>query len=150
MNYQIVPLTLAHLRMIAPRLRAGDLAEIEASGMKPRHLLNYLYRHSTERHAAFVDGEIAAVWGCAGSLVQVTGEAWLFTTPAIERAPMAFIKEARKVLRGWLATRRQVMSSCLASYEQSVRFFALLGFEIGEPYEYGPKRAIFRHLKLER
>jgi len=147
--YKIVDAKPVHLSMVARRLRAGDLEEIEAAGETPRHLLFRLWRNSTHRWAAYVDGEIACVGGCAGPLASDVGEPWLFTTAAIERVPMAFARESQGWLREVLTIKRRLTTACLANYEKSLRLWTMLGFRVGDTIVY-PNGAQFRQLIMER
>lgn len=144
-----VEATLGHIRLLVPMLRAADRAEIDSMGVAPRHLLNRLWRSSTIRRSTFLDGEIAAMWGCAGPLLSSVGGPWLFTTSEAERAPMAFLKAARRGIEEMLDTRRTLVSSVAADYERSIRFMAMLGFTIGDPFEVSTG-ALFRTITLER
>ncbi|HEV2674160.1 MAG TPA: hypothetical protein VGV37_06420 [Aliidongia sp.] len=149
MSYLIQPATLAHVRALAPRLREGDRAEVEAVGAKPRHLMHKLWRTSHTRRTAFVDGEIAAMWGCAGTLLSPIGEIWLLTAPPVERVPVAFVKEARRGISEMLETHAILVSGVLASYGRAIRLMEILGFEIGAEYSM-PCGALFRELRMER
>lgn len=150
MRHTVEPATMSHMNQIADRLRKGDRSEIEATGFTPRRLLRSLWKNSHVRRTGFVDGEIAAVWGCAGVLLSPVGEMWLFTTPAVERVPMAFVKVARAEMSAILETKAVLVSSCLATYVQSVRLWKMLGFEMGAPFPMGPEAKLFRRMVMER
>lgn len=141
------PCTLAHIRAILPRLREDDRAELEAAG-KPRHVLIHLWRESSVRRSYFVDDEIAAVWGCSGALAGETGELWLFTTPAVERVPITFIKEARRSIHEMLHTHTTLVSGVLAGYAKAEKFLEGMGFVMGDAQPYGDK--MFRQVTLSR
>ena len=128
-RYEIVDCKPIHLSMVANRLRPEDRDEILATGSEPRHLLYSYFRNSAHRWAAFVDGDIALVGGCFGPLVSQEGAAWLYTTPAIERVPIAFAKEARRWLRQVLEEKTIITTTCIATYERSLRFWTMLGFK---------------------
>lgn len=131
MRYEIVKCRQEHLMAITPHLRADDLGEETATRVAPRHLLSSLWRDSFRRCAALVEGEIAAVWGFSGQLLSSEVNAWLFTSPAIEKAPLAFFREARAEIAAALQGRHAVVSECAASCVQALRFYDLLGFDIG-------------------
>ncbi len=149
-SYEIVPAKPVHLSMIARTCRADDRAEIEAAGQTPRHLMYKLYQKSFIARAGFVDGELAAVWGCTGSLLSSVGQMWLLTAPPIERIPIAFAKEARAMIREVLQHKRTLVSGCVDGYEKSLRLWSMLGFEIGEAVAVPPHGAMFRRLTMER
>jgi hypothetical protein len=138
---------LAHIRLLVPALRAEDRAEIEAQGFVPRHLLFRLWRWSSIRRTVFVDGEIAAIWGCEGAALARTGKAWLYTTPQAERVPIGFLKTARAGIRLMQESHPVLISDVDARYERSIRFMTMLGFHVGEPYQI-PSGAFLRRLTL--
>lgn len=139
---------MADLRAIAPVLRPDDLAEAKTAGAKVRHLLTNLYLNSLMSRAAFVDGEIAAVWGCGGALAGITAEPWLFTASVIERVPLAFFRVAREQVADMLQNHHALETGCLKNYSRSLRFWKMVGFEAVSEYEFGGRT--FVKLRLER
>lgn len=139
---------LSHIRMLVPRLRAADRREIEGAGRVPRHFLFQLVRTSHIRRTVFVSGEIAAMWGCGGAALGLVGEMWLFTTPAVERVPIGFLKTARRGITEVLQTRSRLVSEVAADYEASIRFMRMLGFTASKPYP-SPGGMLYRMLELE-
>jgi hypothetical protein len=144
------PATLADMRALSATLRPEDRAEIEAIGQKPRHFLIHLWLTSPYRRAYFVDGRIAAVAGYQGTLLSTIGHAWMLTTPEVERVPIGFLKAARQGRDEMLESVSALISGVAASYERSIRFMRLLGFEIGEPHPVPPFGRLFRDLRRER
>jgi hypothetical protein len=132
-RYAIIPATHAHCRALVLTLRPEDRAEVDSAGIPARHLVAQLYRGSYRRETAVVDGEVAAVWGMRGSLIGTSVEMWLMTTPAVARLPIAFFREARRILAEVLETKHVVVSRCGAEYHAAIRFFRMLGFDIGAP-----------------
>lgn len=139
----------SHLSAVAGRLRPEETVEISAAGETARHLIYRLWRDSPYRRAGLVDGEIAAVWGCSGMLSSSIGEAWLFTTPVIDKNPLIFVKVARREISRMLETKTQLVSACLLSCERSVRLWTMLGFRLENPVML-PNGAQFNPLVMER
>ena len=147
-RYEIIPCRLAHLREIQKTMRAQDRREFAIAGMNPRHRLHELYRMTAEPKTALIDGEVAAVWGDAASLLAPEGLMWLVTAPPIEKMPLAFFREARREL-GRLLEYRQRLRSCIAGpYKEAARFFALLKFQVSEPELIGGHE--YRRITLSR
>ncbi len=138
---------IAHVRMLVPRLRADDRLEIEAQGEIPRHLLFRLWRRSAIRRAVFVDGDMAALWGCQGGMLARTGAVWLYTADPVERVPLGFLKTASAGISEMLERWPMLISDVDARYERSIRFMRMLGFHVGEPFEL-PGGALFRRLTM--
>lgn len=138
MRYEIVPCKPIHAGMLARRLRADDRAEIVGLGhCDVRRVLRSLMRSSLYCRSAFVDGEMAAMWGVTGSLMDESGRAWLLTGPAVERVPLAFYREGRRQIEEMLKSRRVLVSQVAFSYDRAIRFFRMLGFSIGTPEPIG-------------
>lgn len=147
-RYEIMSCKLHHLRTLAATLRREDRAEFEMAGMVPRHRLYELWRMTVDPKAALVDGEVAAAWGDAAPLLATEGRMWMVTAPPIERVPLAFFREGRLDIEERLRVRH-ALSSCIAGpYDKAVRFFAMLGFEIGPPVLIGGNQ--YRDIRLER
>ena len=133
-RYRIVPCRIEHLREMARTMRGEDRAEIEGAGLVVRHVLMRLWRGTIQPRAAIVDGEVAAIWGDEGGLVEHAGRMWLFTAPPVERLPLAFFRETRREVAEKLAYRQVLVADVADSYLSAQRFFRLLGFTIGEPF----------------
>lgn len=161
LRYSIVPATITHVHQLAPRLRDGDRAEIEAAGLEPRRCLRGSFQAAIVRHTVFVfekdareradgDGEIAAMWGLGGVLLGDVGQPWLLTAPAIERVPLAFVKEARAQVAVMLALKPVLRNHVAADYAKAIGLLKMLGFRIAPPEPFGPRGALFREFELRR
>ncbi len=129
-------------------MRAEDRAEIEALGLKPRHVLIQQWQNSIEPKTALVDGEVAACWGDAAPMLAMEGSIWLFTAPPIERIKFAYFREARREIAERLQIRRSLKAHVTCDYERSLRFFALLGVRFGEPMNLNG--TLYREGRIER
>lgn len=148
MQYEIRECRLADLRALALTMRPADRAEILASGHTVRHLLFRLWRASVEPKCALVDGEVAACWGDEAGLLSENGVMWLFTTPTVEKIPLAFFREARAEIARRLETRRTIISDIADGYDAALRFFRLLGARIGEPMPGANGSGSYRRMTL--
>ena len=147
----IRPAAIADVYALAERLRDGDRAEILAIGKDPRRVLRASFRSSlTPPKVAYVDNDIAAMWGLGGDILSDIGAPWLMTAPAIERIPVAFLKIAQAELAAMRARKARLENWVLADYHKAVRFLGVLGFSLDEPVPVGPKRAMFRRFWMER
>jgi hypothetical protein len=142
-TYTIIESTRAHFRELVTRLRQGDREEIEAAGFSDRRALWLSYRTGMMRRTAFVDGEIAAMWGVSGTALSRIGHPWLLTTPACEKVPFAYVREGRKHALEMLEIHPVLTNNVLASYERAIRFLRLAGFTVGEPFPFGIKQMPF-------
>lgn len=143
-RYQIVPSTFAHVVALGDRLRTQDAEEIAAFGVTPRRALWKNIRNGSHCRTAFVDGDIAAMWGLAGVLLSDVGIPWLLTTPAVERVPRAFVYEARRELAEMRRLKPKLMNWVPASYKEACRLIEILGFTLDPPKPFGPHNVPFR------
>jgi len=149
-HIEIMPCSLAHIRALALNLREGDRMEATASGRPCRHLLHALWRNSSIRKAATVDGQIAAAWGCCGSMMDTVGEPWLLTTPAVEKVPVSVLKIAKYELAEMAKGRNSLVSSVATEYKIAVRFVEKLGFLVGgDEHLIGPNAVSFREIRKD-
>lgn len=133
-GYEVVPCTMADLRGLARNMRAADRSEIIGMGLKPLRTLYHCWSGSAASCAVrATDGAVIAVAGDVGHLLDPVGRLWLFTSPLVERFPLAFFREARAFLHARLAVRRALTSSVRADYTAALRTFDMLGFQIEPP-----------------
>ena len=90
--------------------------------LKPAPIWRSLKRSILPAKTAFVDGDIAAMWGLGGTLLGDTGVPWILTAPAIEKVPLALVRESRKDIAEWLGFKRRLENLCAADYRAAIRF----------------------------
>lgn len=95
----IRPATVSDALYVANRLRFEDRREIEGLGHSPLTLV-WVVETST-RSVAFYNtkGEISGLAGIYPDDNPRVGQIWMVCTPAIEKSPVTFVRQARK----WLA-----------------------------------------------
>ena len=147
---RIVPAEERHCRALAANLRPGDRAEVQAAGMSSIRAVAQSFRGGLLMRTAFVDGEIAAMWGLGGTLISDVGHPWLLTAPPAARLPLAFVKNARRELAAMLALRRILRNWVAADYDQAIGLLRLLGFTLHPPAPWGPKGHLFREFEMVR
>lgn len=129
---EIMEATAAHVRELAPRLRAEDALEITSMGERPLSCLWHSWRGSPLRRTVTVDGTVAAMWGVHGALTGGIGIPWLLTAPEIERVPVAMVRHGRREAAAMLDLYPTLENYVMASYGRAVRFLGVLGFTLGE------------------
>jgi hypothetical protein len=82
--------------------------------------------------AWLVDGEVAVIGGDSAPVLASEGLLWLFTTPLVERVPLAFFRMMREEISNIMEIRATVRSTVLASFERCLRFYRMLGFEVSD------------------
>lgn len=146
----IIPAEPFHVHALAEKLRAGDCAEIAGMGITAKRAIWQSYRTSVIVHAGFIDGELAAMFGCAGQILSSVGNPWMLTTAAVEKAPVMFIKQIKREVGLMLQLFPRLQGYVSADYHQACRMLEMVGFSLGEPFPYGVKQAPFREYRMER
>jgi hypothetical protein len=133
-NYRIIPSEFSHIGRLCGSLRYDDLAEISCFGLRPFTAVSRSYKLSYYRRSAVVDGELAAMWGLSGVMFG-TGQYWLLTGKAIERIPVAFVKESLREIEVMLQMCSRIEGVVTTAYSKAVRLLEVLGFSLSPPFE---------------
>jgi hypothetical protein len=149
-NVSVIPATCAHVIAMAERLRADDVAELQAAGIGVNRALWRSWRISMFAKTALVDGELAAMWGIDGHGLGNTGRPWLLTTAAVERAPIAVLKVGRAEAMLMLSICPRLVGFVDSRYERAVRVLAMWGFSLSSPFPFGPHGVPFRQYEMRR
>lgn len=138
--------TLADAHDLAPRLRADDVAEVEASGgYAPLGALLASLEASEVAFALVIDGRVEALFGVAAP-----GVVWLLGSDVLLRRPLALCRQAR-VWLPILLDRYPVLTNCVdARYRTALRLAEWLGFEIGPEEPFGIAGLPFRRIEIRR
>jgi hypothetical protein len=72
---------------------------------------------------------------------------WAVFTQAIDRHPIAFLRESRRLAEGF---DREVVNYVDARNTKAVKWFRWLGFEVSDPVPYGPNGALFHRFTNAR
>lgn len=140
----------AHVRLMGEAMREEDRREATLLGEVPHRLLWRSWKQSILKRSAFVEGEIAAMWGVSGDLLSGRGTPWLVTAPACERVtPLAFARVYRDELREMAKLFPVLENYVDSSYRSAIRMLEISGFEVGLPKAMNPTGALFRPFRLE-
>ncbi len=131
---EIVPTTAAHIRELQRTIRDADRKEIEAYGFTTNRGLWLSYKEGLGNCTAFVDGKVAACWGCAGVYMGAKGRPWLLTSYEVEKiSPLKFAKIYQREVYKMLELFPLLENFVADDYEKAVRMLSIIGFTIGEP-----------------
>ncbi len=131
-------------------MRELDAFEMRALGLEPLKAIQMAYSDAIMRTTYFVDGEIAAMVGLGGSLLSDIGFPYLLTAKAIERAPFAVLREAKKNVMEMLMLKTTLEGEVLSSYSGAVRLLRAIGFKIEAPRPFGVHGELFSTFRMER
>ena len=123
------PLKPEHSR-IAAHLRKSDIDEINSfNGLSPSLAVAYSIAGSEKGAAAFIDGELCAIFA--------RGVIWLVGTDEISRHPVAFFRTSRRIFRQ-LSNGYSKLENCVdARNIPYLRWLQWLGFDISPPVDAG-------------
>lgn len=150
-RYEIIESEPKHVRLLAEKLRDDDRREIDCAGLPVMKAIWRSYRHGIIRRTAFVDNEIAAMFGLSSTvLLGNSGNPWLLTTAQVEKVPVSFVKEGRKCVQEMLDVYPVLFSYVDAKYARAIKFLKLLGFTVGRPEPFGVNGAPFCRFETRR
>lgn len=144
MTIDIMPSLPEHVGMLCDTIRDADAREIEKLGFTPRRGLWRSYRGSISRETAFINGQIAAMWGLGGNPLGETGHPWILTANAAnDMPPINFALLYRKKMRDMLKLFPVLQSWVDADHGQCVRLMNIIGFKLVDEKWMGPMKSRF-------
>ena len=134
MIVHFVPLKPEH-SAIAPHLRLQDINEIqETCDCSVDAAVAYSIAHSEKGYAAFIDGNLCAVFGVNNGFI------WLVGTEEINRHPVSFFSHSRKIFNILKKGYSFLENYVHVSNTLSIRWLNWLGFNVT------PARNGFHHV----
>jgi hypothetical protein len=133
-----------HLSELRENLRAEDRKELACFGISDRDALFRSWENSVICKTATVDGKVAGIWGVIGCVWEGVGCPWLLTAPICEQYPLQFALLYRQELREILKIFPVLENFVDASYHKSIKILEIMGFNLYNPEQYGPKGGLFR------
>jgi len=151
MKISVIAATQDHAALLAPRLRAQDVAEISASTLlSPQDALAASLACSPMAWTGMVDDEPVCMFGVAAtSWIAAEGAPWMLGSDALLQHQKAFLRRNR----AYVALMRQMFSSLRNHVDTrnhvSIRWLHWLGFTLGPPEPYGPHGQSFHPFWME-
>lgn len=138
-----------HLRDMAQLMRPADRQELVSFGISPEKALWRSYKSSVVRRTAYINGNLAAVWGVSGTFMGEIGQPWLLTTEEIKKiSPLKFARIYQKEVKEMLTIFPKLMNIVDASYTSAIRLLDIVGFRIQEPEAIGKNGALYRIFEM--
>ena len=137
------------VNLIKGKLRPADTEEILAFGITAAKALWRSYKGAIFRRTAFVDGEIAAIWGCGGTVMGDVGRPWLLTTYAAEKiSPLRFTRIYQDEVLRMLDVFPRLVNYVDSRYTKATRLLDIIGFELDEPEPVGVNGILFQKFEM--
>ena len=149
----VTPAKPEHARSFAALLRPADLAECVAEGYADGETaLEDALGGSDASWLVLFDGKPAAMYGVGPFRPARLGGAivWVLTTPEVERAPMTFFRESKRILAELLERHAWLGNLVDANYHCAIRWLSALGFTIGLPAPHCDTGALFCPATIRR
>lgn len=129
-NINIVEARSDHIHLLGKSMNSEDRAEAQAMGKDAHKLLWRSFRSSLIRKTIFVDGKIAAIFGCSGVIMGLVGKPWFVTSPIARTvSPIEFSRIYRKYVREMLILFPTLEVWSDKRYIRATRMLKLSGFE---------------------
>jgi hypothetical protein len=128
----IVETVPAHLREMCSRMDVHTAETSLRLGIPPNKALWRNYKRSVIIKSAFIDGKLAAIWGCVGTLLSQVGYPWLVMTPEVSVHPHSVAFVYRKEVHKMQGMFPKLVDYVDESNEKAVRMLMLMGFKLNE------------------
>ena len=114
---------------VASNLRPEDKNEVEGLGHNPSVLPICLFQSAVCVAFFNKDNEIAGIAGVVDDEKPHVGQIWMLCTPAIQKNPHTFVRQARKWVDGLSSSYRMLWNIADARNTLHHKFLHLLGFK---------------------
>lgn len=135
MIYRTDEATAEHAVLIAPYLRATDIADLAIMDRPVLDALTHSIKDSLWAKTLFADGCPVMLFG-VGAINGDIGCPWMVGTPWIERHKRAFFRHVVPWLDVAFDDFRVLMNVTLPESVAALRFLEFMGFEFGEPVRF--------------
>lgn len=137
---------------IAANMRESDRVECMASSLlEPEAALTESFEMSETAWTGLYKGKPEIMVGVARlSILSEIGFIWMLSTTTAEKNAFLWARFCRPAIDQMLARYDRLENYIDTRNRAALRWAKWLGFEIGEPIEYGPIRRKFHPIALER
>ena len=113
-------------------LRPAHDAACVRVGLSTHRELRRTFDQSYIRRAWLIDGALAGLGGLVGSTLSPRAHIWLALTDRATRYPLEMVREARRQLADFMATKNELVTTVHADDPAAQRFALFLGFHVGD------------------
>ena len=133
-RFAIVEARPYHCGAMARALRLEHRKAVAVTGYNAHYELAARFRDSAFRRAWMIDGQLAALGGVTGSMIDPAGQVWLALSHRALRYPVHLVREARRQLAEIMTMKHEIATLALGSDDAALRFALFLGFlPVGSP-----------------
>ena len=127
---EIIQGTPSHVIELRKNLRELDAQEIRNFGACIRRVLWMTFNQTLVPKTVLVDGKVAGMFGCGGTVIGQVGKPWMLATPIADQYPLQFALLYRQEVRKMLEHYPILENLVDASYIQAIRLLKLMGFMV--------------------
>ncbi|MEH3125567.1 hypothetical protein [Agrobacterium cavarae] len=151
MSARIIPASVEHVAVIAPRMREADKDEVFAAvGRGPASALLHSLRCSDLAYTVEYDGRPELMFGCGTTnMIANVGAPWALGTDAIDDHPTHFLRGSLFWVREVRKRYASLLNVVDDRNEASKRWLEWLGFTLSEPQPYGYEQRPFRIFEMK-
>ena len=142
----VCPVKPGDERLLLANMRKKDIDECKAYGMSPGRAIRNSLKNSLYAKSAWLDGEIIAMIGLAGSIISDVGCPWMLTGNGIEKVKFTFARIAIEELDAMHNYKTVLSNYVQADYHEAVKFLGLVGFSIHSPRKIGKNGVLFHQV----
>jgi hypothetical protein len=126
--------------LVLSNLRQPEVDELEALGVTSEMCLRYGLVYGNAQ-TIFINGEAAGIFGVMH--YEDGNVPWAVFSKVVDRHPIAFLRAAKRWAESLAVS---VVNYVDVRNEAAVKWFAWLGFTLGEPVPYGVNGELFRQV----
>lgn len=149
-DVQIIPTTPEHLVELAEKMREADRQEVIASsGRDILAVLEDSLKYSLAPLTAFINGELACVFGCVPfQLIGERAAPWMLGTDVVDKHPGELLRRCRQYTTGMNKAYPHLLNFVDARNHKSIRWLKWMGFTVHPAVPYGAEKRPFHLFEM--
>jgi hypothetical protein len=151
MKAEIVTASRDHIAIIAANMREADRREMyDFAMLSPFEAVYRSFESASMAWTGMIDGEPVCMFGASkASLLSDTGLVWLFTTDAIEKHQMTFLRRCKSVVEAMQAVFPRLENFVACYNVKAIQWLKWLQFSFSEPEPMGHFKVSFIKFSME-
>lgn len=149
MALEIGPPRQRDLDRLVDHMREADIAEVRAAGFEVAEAVQYSVDGSTRVWAAWVDGDLACVFGVAPvNVLAGQGAPWMLGTPLVQAHARLLMRTTPAYVRTMQEDYPVLVNFVHRANRASVRWLKAMGFKLKPAVPYGPYGELFHPFEM--
>lgn len=119
-----------HCGQIVRKLRIEHRDALARVGRDAHRELRNIFDQSAFSRALVINGDLAAVGGVTGTMLESTGYAWIAISQETTKYPVSLLRVVRRQLDEAMMSRHELATTIIGGDEAAKRFAVFLGFHV--------------------